>query len=129
MVAYSFQQKFVGPIKAGTKAQTIRNDRKRHARPGEALQLYTAMRTNRCRLIGNAICASVEPIRFDFDSQEVTIGGLSPMVDLSDLDAFAQLDGFDDFRSLVEFWRENHAGVQQWEGVLIRWTDFQKETL
>jgi hypothetical protein len=43
MVAYSFNPIFVGPILAGTKRQTIRAERKRHARPGEAMQLYTGM--------------------------------------------------------------------------------------
>jgi hypothetical protein len=45
VVAYSFRQQFRPPILAGTKRQTIRADRKRHARPGEQLQLYTGMRT------------------------------------------------------------------------------------
>lgn len=39
MVAYSFRKRFGPPILAGTKAQTIRADRKRHARPGEEVQL------------------------------------------------------------------------------------------
>jgi hypothetical protein len=51
------------------------------------------------------------------------------MTDLIDLDAFAQQDGFEDFRGLVEFWREHHSGIQRWEGVLIRWMDFQKAPL
>lgn len=46
MVAYSFQKRFVEPIRSGRKRQTIRADRKRHARPGEVLQLYSGMRTN-----------------------------------------------------------------------------------
>lgn len=129
MVAYSFQRRFVGQIRGGTKAQTVRADRRRHARQGEALQLYTGMRTSNCKLIGRATCASIEPIKFDFDAQEVTIGGNTPMTDLVELDAFAQQDGFDDFRSLAEFWREHHKGIQQWEGVLIRWTAFQKGPL
>jgi len=129
MVAYSFNRRFVGHIRSGAKTQTVRAERKRHARQGEALQLYTGMRTSNCKLIGRATCAGVEPIRFDFDAQEVTIGGNPPMVELGDLDAFAQRDGFDDFRGLVEFWREHHSGVQQWEGVLIRWVDFQKAPL
>ena len=152
MVAYSFKRRFVGQIRSGTKAQTVRAPRKLrgvkprslaecrtleeqlefirgHVKPGQGIQLYTGMRTSHCKLIGRSICASVEPIRFDFDTQDVTIAGNPPMTDLADLDAFAQRDGFEDFRGLVEFWRENHSGVQQWEGVLIRWVDFQKETL
>lgn len=124
MVAYSFKQRFVGSIRAGTKTQTIRADRKRHARPGEALQIYTAMRTNRCRLIGNAVCVSIVPIRFDFDAQEVIISSAPPIADLPELDDFAISDGFEDFKGLAAFWRENHPGAPQWNGLLIRWSGF-----
>lgn len=55
MVAYSFKRQFGPPILAGTKGGTIRNDRKRHARPGEELQLYHGMRTKSCTLIANHI--------------------------------------------------------------------------
>jgi hypothetical protein len=128
MVAYSFNLKFIGPIRAGSKTQTVRGDRKRHARAGEEVQLYTGMRTNHCRMIGTATCKSVESIRFDFEKQEVVIGGAAPIEDLPDLDAFAASDGFEDFRDLRQFWRDNHSGVEQWSGILIRWTDFKAPT-
>ncbi len=47
MVAYSFKKRFAppilfglthGPLAEGMKRQTIRNDRKRHARPAEEIQ-------------------------------------------------------------------------------------------
>lgn len=69
MVAYSFQKRFVGHVQAGLepgpwlpgmKRHTIRHPRQRgHSRLGNALQLYTAMRTRHCRLIGRAICTHV----------------------------------------------------------------------
>lgn len=147
MVAYSFKQRFVGAIKNGTKRQTIRMPRKvrghrpsnlaecqtpeemagfirGHAPVRSALQLYTAMRTSHCRLIGTAICRSVEPVRLDFEAQQVQVGAAPPLDDLPALDAFAQADGFDDYRGLCAFWRETHATVERWEGVLICWKDF-----
>jgi len=63
MVAYSFKAQFREPILAGTKRQTIRADRKRHARLGEALQLYTGMRTRQCKLIGRATCNALGFVR------------------------------------------------------------------
>lgn len=125
MVAYSYKPRFVGRIKDGSKPQTCRGDRKRHARPGETMQLYTGMRTRQCRLIGTATCKSVEPIRFDFEAQTIQIGAEPPIEDLPDLNAFAVLDGFEDYRDLCEFWRANHKGVERWEGVLITWSNFQ----
>jgi len=64
MVAYSFKKVFVRQIETGRKRQTIRADRKRHARPGEPVQIYTGMRTRHCRkIIEDPICESVTPIR------------------------------------------------------------------
>lgn len=125
MVAYSFKQRFVGAIRDKRKAQTVRADRNRHARVGEAVQLYTGMRTSHCMLIGTAICKSVQPIRFDFEAQEIQIGANRALESLPDLDAFAVTDGFDDYRGLCEFWRENHGEVARWEGILIAWDNFQ----
>lgn len=74
MVAYSFKKRFVDPIRVGLssvslsfdcqpKRQTIRSiGKRRHARPGETLQLYTAMRTKQCRKIGDARCMGVEGV-------------------------------------------------------------------
>ena len=49
MVAYSFNSRFEVAIREGWKTQTIRAGRKRHARPGEMLQLFCGMRTAHCR--------------------------------------------------------------------------------
>ena len=51
MVAYSFKSQFEEPIVAREKRQTVRGFRKRHARPGEPIQLYVGMRTRNCRKI------------------------------------------------------------------------------
>ena len=48
VVALNFKQQFIPPILSGAKRQTIRAiGRRRHAIPGETLQLYTGMRTKR----------------------------------------------------------------------------------
>jgi uncharacterized protein YqfB (UPF0267 family) len=123
MVAYSFKQQFAAPILAGTKRQTIRADRKRHARPGEELQLYTGMRTRQCALIARVTCASVTPIRIrfppdsmiEFDDQTLRPG--------AGIDAFARLDGFPDWHAMKQFWWANHpTSLRVFTGMLIRWT-------
>lgn len=88
MVAYSFKQRFApqiiaglqtGPLVVGMKRQTIRADRKRHARPGEELQLYTGMRTRSCQLLGRTTCTAVAPVRLLLGrSPSVEIGGSPP---------------------------------------------------
>lgn len=66
MVAYNFQSRFAGPIKRGEKSHTIRkNGKRRHARPGEPLQLYTGMRTKSCKKIvaKDPVCVFCKTIR------------------------------------------------------------------
>lgn len=122
MVAYSFKSHFAPPILAGTKRQTIRADRKRHARAGEQLQLYTGMRTKHCQLIGRAECLSVWPVTLILrEVHSVVLEGFREIY--GDLDAFARADGFKDWAELAGFWAANHPGVEIFDGVLIRWGD------
>jgi len=66
MVAYSFQKQFVEPIQKGVKTQTIRAHRRRHARPGEPMQLFCGMRTKHCKkIIDDPICRGLESIEID----------------------------------------------------------------
>lgn len=122
MVAYSFKARFGPLIATRAKTQTVRSGRKRHARPGETLQLYTGMRTRSCKLIATATCVAVSPIRFDFrpDREMVEVHHRAA-VQPAELDFFAQSDGFADWADLKAFWAREHEGVERWEGVLIQW--------
>lgn len=133
MVAYSFQRRFVPAIAEGRKTQTIRGQRKRHARPGERLQLYSGMRTRGCqKIIPDPVCAGVWPIDLIFDDVanhkpvyciERPEGDQVGIVD----DAFAQADGFEDLAAFVDFWHAQKlaAGLEReaccFSGVLIVW--------
>lgn len=135
MVAYSFKKRFVWPIKVGLgaavpdsfgmplpKLQTIRADRKRHARPGEELQLYYGMRTKHCFLIGSARCTSVRAVVLTLEARGcVAIGGTdgepSSHYSGGGLDTFAQMDGFANWTEMLSFW-----DVPLFIGVLIEWT-------
>ena len=120
MVAYSFKRRFVDPIRAGTKRQTIRAERKRHARAGEQLQLYSGMRTRQCELIGRAECISVWPVTLIFrDADGVMLEGFRSTY--GDLDGFARADGFKDWGELRGFWSHNHPEIEVFDGVIIRW--------
>lgn len=139
MVAYSFKERFIKPIRVGLsrvrlsfdpppKLQTIRaHGKRRHARPGEAVQLYYAMRTKQCQLIGVGICTEAVGIRIDFgeDFDIVSIEGQPPFggvpADIRKLDAFATRDGFKSWDDLTRFWETEHPGVKNFEGVLIKW--------
>lgn len=137
MVAYSFKAFFAPQIVCGLKRQTVRANRKRHALPGEALQLYTGMRTKHCRKILDAVCESVTPVTFWItpNSIDLKVGGARPQDRLSPEEAerLAADDGFAPgaicaidavgktaLENMHDFWLREH-GVGRFEGVLIRW--------
>lgn len=135
MVAYSFKQQFIAPILAGTKRQTIRAPRKgrsRHARPGDDLQLYTAMRTKYCMLIGRATCLSTQAIQIVFEKPWVVIeheGGGTTFIWPAGLDEFSRSDGFADWPEMCAFWAKEHPGITVFDSVLIRWIGFKAAAL
>jgi hypothetical protein len=122
MVAYSFKRQFVAAIRSGTKRQTIRADRKRHARPGEAVQLFTGMRTRNCvRLLHpDPVCESVTPIRIFVTAGWIELPGAKLGI-LAGIDDFARDDGFEDWMDMRRFWRSEHPTADIFEGVLVRW--------
>jgi len=126
VVAYSFRPQFRAPIIAGTKQQTIRADRKRHAREGETLQLYTGMRTRQCKAIGTATCFTVQPIRIEVENAVIGTQTGRTLTTIDELDNFARMDGFDDWKAMRAFWHENHPDTPVFSGVLIRWTNFKE---
>lgn len=133
MVAYSFNKRFADPIASGhpatgvVKRQTIRALRKRHARPGELLQIYQGMRTKHCRkIISDPVCVAVRPIelfvalgyvRFNDTGEAFGMTGM--------LDDFARQDGFLHWADLQAFWQAAHPEASDpkmaFPGVLIRW--------
>lgn len=144
MVAYGFKKRFIAPIQVGlgiykseepetalratwpaAKRQTIRAlGKRRHVRPGETLQLYTAMRTKQCKKIGEAKCTAVRDIVITFGKLSgVSVGGSDePQAHFQGggLDIFAQRDGFENWNEMVQFWDKEH-GLSVFIGKLIEW--------
>lgn len=122
MTAYNFRGEFAPAVSSGEKRQTIRALRKggRHALPGEALQLFTGMRTLRCRklLDPDPTCISVDPIDMIVVDDDVQVlvkdEPLSPL----ELERLARADGFDDVRKFLLFFKEQGL---PFTGVLIKW--------
>lgn len=116
MVAYNFKAQFVPQVEALIKLQTIRGHRKRHAQPGEAIQLYTGMRTRVCRKLvtPDPICLSVRPIEI---ASRVNVDG-SLLVG-NQVDEFAIADGFESAEEFFEFFRIIHG--LPFQGVVIEW--------
>jgi hypothetical protein len=139
MVAYSFKKRFADPIRVGlglvkmcppsdlprAKTQTIRAiGKRRHARPGETIQIYVGMRSIDCEKLGDARCKSVDPVTLFIGPRPgflgVNIAGeyfCSPRRTLE----FAQADGFDSVEAMIAFWDTEHPAITEFHGLLIRW--------
>lgn len=141
MVAYGFKRYFAPQIEDGSKTHTIRGHRRRHAHPGEAVQLYSGMRSSHCRkIIADPVCISVLPIVIM--SSDLLSAGIAYIeidgrpLHRDEIEPFAISDGFDPARlrglapaSLIgetaretmgRFWRAGNNG-SRFEGVIIRW--------
>lgn len=134
MVAYSFQKEFEAPILARTKKQTIRaTGKRRHAHPGDFMQLYVGMRTQYCRKMlfdVDPVCTSVKTVSMIIRPTELPLIVIDS-VKLAAHEAydFIRADGFDCGASMTAFWLKHHGkpfdGTKlHFEGLVISW-DFQ----
>jgi hypothetical protein len=149
MVAYSFAPEFRPQVAALIKRQTVRAHRKRHARPGEPVQLYAGMRTKHCRKLVDTdpLCTAVRPIEIHLNNlidelvASIAIDGRP--LNRDEIEAFAVADGFSpevfewsdtrrralgrDLQALRTaranmglFWLLTH-GECRFEGVVVTW--------
>ena len=115
MVAYSFQGRFADAVQRGEKRQTIRaNGKRRHAKPGDKLQLYTGMRTKACRKLRDAICDDACPILIDHNG----VTTFHPQEFLNP-DMIAKMDGFASWEEMRQWFETTHG--LPFSGVMIRW--------
>ena len=122
MAAYNFQKQFVPAIKSGAKKNTIRRiGKRRHANPNEAIQLYTGMRTKKCKKIisPDPICLFRLPIKIGVGLQEIHHIHIGSSL-ITDLNQFARGDGFKDIKAMHAFWINFH-GQGLFEGLFIGW--------
>lgn len=100
MVAYGFKPFFEPQVVTGLKRQTVRGQRRRHALPGEAVQLYVGMRTRFCRKIFNPdpICTDTLPIIIEtsglIDCIIAAIEINGRQLHRDEIEEFARADGF-----------------------------------
>jgi hypothetical protein len=114
MVAYNFKAEFADSVATGDKCQTIRPDgKRRHARKGDAVQLYTGQRTADCRKLGDGVCTMSTYCAIREDT--VTLGN-HPSIPV---DEFARADGFKDYEDMKAWFREMYG--LPFIGRLVKW--------
>lgn len=119
MPAYNFKAQFAEAVANGTKCCTIRPKRKHPTKPGDALMLYTGMRTKHCRLLRHATCTSVQAVRISANGIE--LDGVKMSV--ADEVALAQADGFVSVAEMLGFFSTVYDGLPVENMELIRWNN------
>ena len=116
MIAYNFQARFADAVASGRKTQTIRAPRKSgHAIVGQAIQLYTGLRTKGTRKLCDPDPLCIVSTYCAIREDSITLGN-HPTVDL---DEFARRDGFTDFADMKAWFNETHG--LPFIGQLIAW--------
>ena len=110
------------------KRQTIRAVRKVPIKVGDALHLFTGMRTPKCRRLGAAICVSAWPVTIWNAANGRFISASSETIYQIRDDGWdwethlAVADGFDDEKSMLEWFVRTHRITSQpWNGRVTRW--------
>lgn len=115
MTALNFTM-FPEKVEDGTKRQTIRTDTRVMA--GDALQLYTGLRTKACRKLRDAVCNSVQSVvlmeRIAIPHGNVSLTGIY-------LEEFAHADGFASYADMWAFFSKRANADGEYRGKIIKW--------
>jgi hypothetical protein len=116
MVALNFSPLFADLVAEQRKRQTIRVAAR--AKPGDRLQLYTGQRTKACRKLvePDPICIDVTYI--GLTERGITLGDAARFP--RDIDEFAKLDGFGNYRAMWK-WFSSRYETSSFTGYVIRW--------
>lgn len=119
MTVLMFKKRFVAPIQAGIKRQTIRPKRKRPIKTGEALSLrYWEDKAYRSPQIEFGTGVALGTIDITVLESGIVLGDGSTAV-VTDIDAFARSDGFANWADMKEFFTYG----MPFSGDLIQWED------
>ena len=92
-----------------------------HAKPGDALQLYTGMRTSSCQLVSRETCLGTIGIVLNFRHARVLFAPSLVLLDRpAELDGFARFDGFESWDDMAAFWLAINE-TDRAKGTHIRW--------
>lgn len=118
MVAFNFKAQFADDVESGKKRQTIRQQRR--CKPGDALQLYTGMRTKKCRKLRDDICTAVHQIVIEKDCGRLNVHLDNERLPHHRALEIAHADGFENLSAFGHFFEREYGGLP-FSGYLIRW--------
>jgi len=121
MPLLNFQKQFAPKVESGEKNHTIRARRRdgRDPKKGQTLFLYTGLRTEASRKLGESPCTSSVPIQID--PENIVVAG--ELLDPFQEEELAIDDGFDCITDFREYFLKDHpkkgTGAEQFDGYLI----------
>jgi hypothetical protein len=105
MTTFSFKPEFVPKILSGEKQSTIRSTKR--CGVGDKMQLYTGLRTKKCKKLMEVICIGVAPIVISASSvwkMGKTEGNVKPSVA-----PLHEQEGFMNVRDMMDFFRQQYG--------------------
>ncbi|MFN0190181.1 MAG: ASCH domain-containing protein [Bacteroidia bacterium] len=125
-----FKREFAVPIKKGTKVFTMRFPRKRPAKIGETLHMYSDLRTKKTRLISKKFTLiSVQKVHLKLYAYNQKGYGIRIEVDgviltSTKLFEFMNKDGFHSVDEFMNYWMDGKEEVS-YNLDLYHWTDLR----
>jgi hypothetical protein len=130
MIEYDFDARFWNPITTGSKSGTIRAIRtkpRRHAKPGEDLELWAQVGGKRLQ-IARKQCLEVQGVFFKGARNQIHLGDITrnrstwPELDLGAREGLARLTGHADWKEARDCY-ESRYGEDPVTLALITWCD------
>lgn len=117
MVAFNFKAQFAADVESGKKRQTIRAQRR--AGIGDQLQLYTGMRTKKCRKLRDAVCTATYEITIKDRRHYLAVRLNGELLPTEQAREIAIADGFENLSAFADFFAQQYG--LPFRGWLTRW--------
>lgn len=106
MTAFSFKPEFVGKILSGDKLSTIRSTKR--CKVGDTMQIYTGLRTKKCKKIMEVKCCGVAPIIIREPDFWALSGPIEGIIHTAGPALHIQ-EGFKNILEMQEFFRKTYG--------------------
>jgi hypothetical protein len=113
------REDFVDAVADGSKHFTIRQLRKKPIKKGEALQLYTGLRTKQARKLRDAVCKNVWNIKIQNKKSEFLFWLDNNQLSLKEVKGISNKIGFGSVEEWIEYFKEKYKFP--FKGHLIEW--------
>jgi hypothetical protein len=115
----SSRKDFIDAVANGSKHFTIRQLRKNPIKKGEALQLYTGLRTKQVKKLRDTVCKNVWDIKIENKKAEFLFLLDGKQLTTKQVKDISNKIGFDSVEEWIEYFKEKYKFP--FKGQLIEW--------